>query len=212
MSRNNHLYRYAALIDSMLAIALPDKPRDSRSVYQPLLVYSRLLEMEKIGALDSSIRSLIEPMDDGAWPSLIRRVAGELFAEPAWVDRARDGFAHLCAEQHSSGLFLPPDDRANPEVRWYEELVLLHAAASYAARVPGDAIASAVRTSAAYHLSEIQPDHATSEPWGLLAFIQYAPPLADQVLHALSVQHPTGIGGIPLLLLVDVRYGLRRLI
>jgi hypothetical protein len=42
--------------------------------------------------------------------------------------------------------------------------------------------------------------------------VQYAPPLADQVLHALSMQYPAGVTGVPLLLLTDALYGLQRLI
>ena len=118
-----------------------------------------------------------------------------------WVDR-----------QQSSGAFLSPDVKANPESRWFDEMRILHALADRAVKEKSPVIDQAVRKAAEYHLREIQPDHATADPWGLLAYIQYAPPLADQVLHAVRMQYPQGVHGTPLLLLTDVLYGLRRLI
>jgi hypothetical protein len=68
------------------------------------------------------------------------------------------------SQQMPSGAFLPPDPSMNPETAWYFELVLLHAVSTY------DPISAS--RNAEYHLTETQPDHATTEPWGLLAFIR----------------------------------------
>ena len=66
---------------------------------------------------------------------------------------------------------------------------------------------------AAYHLHETQPDHATTEPWGLLAFILNPDTrsLADQLLHTVRVQHPGGARGVTAILLADVLDHLREL-
>jgi hypothetical protein len=203
------LQLYASLIESMLGRT--GDTRSLRGAHQPLLLYSRLQGMEAAEYVDVQILDAIEKLDGSIWSSLILQMAGELFDRPMWIDKAALGFKQLIAQQQPSGEFLLPDANVHPETRWYDELVTLHATASYAVRVPGAAIQSAVERSARYHLNEIQPDHATTEPWGLLAFIQYAPSLADQMLHAMSMQYPQGITGIPLLLLADVQYGLRRL-
>jgi hypothetical protein len=205
-----HLQRYASLIELM--IGQPGELRSSRAAHQPLILYSRLLVMEVTGRMDARILDTIETLDGSIWSSLILQIAGDFFDRPMWIEQARLAFECLVAKQRPTGEFLPPDASVHPETRWYDELVILHAAASYEVRVPGPAIRSAVTRSAQYHLNEIQPDHATAEPWGLLAFVQHAPVLADQVLHAMAMQYPQGITGVPLLLLVDVLYGLRRLI
>jgi hypothetical protein len=204
-----NLRQYATLIEPMVGQA--DEVQSARAAHQPLILYCRLQAMEISGRLDSRMLDAIEKLDGSIWSSLVLQMAGEMFDRPIWLEKSRLAFEHLIARQQPRGEFLPPDAGIHPETRWYEELVILHAAASYAVRVPGSAIQSAVKRSAQYHLNEIQPDHATAEPWGLLAFVQYAPSLADQMLHAMSMQYPQGITGIPLLLLTDVLYGLRRL-
>jgi hypothetical protein len=72
-------------------------------------------------------------------------------------------------------------------------------------------IAAAVARATVYHQREMQPDHATTQPWGLFAFIwnPETRPLADQLLHAAAVQQPGGIDGVALILLADALYCLR---
>jgi hypothetical protein len=203
-----NLERYATLIQHLLStFKTSTAPDDNRAVYQPLKVYSQLLK----GIPAPELRDSIPKLDNSIWSMLTLQVAGEAFNQPLWLQRAKDAFNNLADHQQPTGEFLAPDSKMNLESRWYEELTTLHAAASYAARVPSQKINSAVRRNAEYHLQETQPDHATSEPWGLLAFIQYAPSLADQILHAMQMQYPNAIPTIPLLLLQDVRYGLQRL-
>jgi hypothetical protein len=202
------LGRYADLIASMVPkrIEAPPNLGSSRSVHQALLIYSRLLIGDTTG-----IRDALAALDVGIWTSLVFHVAGELLNESSWIEGSREAFINLISHQHPGGAFFQADVHANPETRWYEELITLHAVASYAVRVNEESFRRAVARNAEFHLNETQPDHATAEPWGLLAFIQYAPPLADQVLHAMSLQYPQGITGVPLLLMADVLYGLRRL-
>lgn len=213
---NPHLHRYERLIESLVGNAdmsatrnkpLVDSFGQTRDVDRPLLIYSRLIA----GDVSPDLRNLAGTLDESIGSMLARQVAGEIFGEPSWIQQAGEAFAQLADQQRPSGEFLPADNSKNPESRWYEELVALHAAASYAVRSPSEKINNAVRRSAEFHLNETQPDHATAQPWGLLAFIQHATPLADQVLHAMQMQYTGQIEGIPLLLLADALYGLRRL-
>ena len=113
--------------------------------------------------------------------------------------------------QRDGGAFLAAGGADNPEVVWYHELALLHAAASYSVQGENRTIAAAVARATEFHQRDTQPDHASSQPWGLFAFIWNAQtrPLADQLLHAASVQHPAEADGVTLILLADALYCLR---
>jgi len=195
--------------------AVVDAGGHARPVYRPLLVYSWLLAIEMAGGvreMPDELYRWIDSLDEGIWFGLVIAMAGILFDDETWRDAAAERFNDLVDHQQQSGGFLPIDSRANPETRWYEELVLLHAVASYAVRVNDERITAAAAKAAVFHLQETQPDHASAQPWGLLAFARFAPPLADQMLHAMTMQYPAGVTGVPLLLLTDALYGLRRLI
>ena len=222
VERETSLRRYLQLIDSLCntpaavaALAEACKSADQmapvRSVDQSLMAYSRLNDLDG----EPQHRSLIEltrSLDGSILSMLVRYVAGVKLGYLQLSAAASAAFDCLIAQQQPGGAFLPHDSHVSPEARWYEELVTLHAIGSYAARVNSPAVDAAVRRCAEFHLLETQPDHATAEPWGLLAFIRYAPSLADQVLHAMSMQYAGGIRGIPLLILRDVRYGLLQLV
>ena len=122
--------------------------------------------------------------------------------------------ARLTGAQRASGAFLSGDASDNPETRWYHELVLLHACATYAIISGDPAAARAVARAAEYHVAETQPDHATSQPWGLPAFIWSgaARPLADEMLHAVRVRQAEGADGVSQVLLADTLLGVRALI
>jgi hypothetical protein len=120
-------------------------------------------------------------------------------------------FASVVAEQQPDGSLLGIDPATGPELQAYYELVLLHALASFAL-VSHDAPAlSAVCRAAEFHTLEIQPDHATAQPWALHAFIYHEParPLADQMLHALEANFGRELDAVSLLLLRDALYCLR---
>jgi hypothetical protein len=148
---------------------------------------------------------------EAAWSALALFVAGRLFVRDAWTDLASDTFGRLTRGQTPAGTFLAPGPGDNPETWWYHELVLLHAAASYAVQAEDRAVASAVAKATDYHLRETQPDHATSQPWGLFAFAwnERTRPLADQLLHAAAINAAGAAGGASLILLADALYCLR---
>jgi hypothetical protein len=144
---------------------------------------------------------------DAAWLALALHVAGKLYVRDAWTDLASDLFGKLTKSQQPSGAFLAATSADNPETHWYHELVLLHAAASYAVQTEDRPLAAAVANSAKYHLDQTQPDHATTHPWALFAFVwnPQTRSLADQLLHAAG----TNASALTSILLADALYCLR---
>ena len=148
---------------------------------------------------------------ESAWAALALFVAGKILVRDAWTDLASDTFGRLTRWQQPGGALLAASAGDNPETLWYHELVLLHAAASYAVQGEDRTVAEAVARGTEYHQRETQPDHATTQPWGLFAFIwnPRTRPLADQLLHAATVEHPSAVDGVSLILLADALYCLR---
>src|SRR5687768_5445721 len=148
---------------------------------------------------------------EAAWTALALHVAGKVYVRDAWTDLAGDTFGRLTRAQQSSGAFLQTTASDNPEPNWYHELTILHACASYAVQAEDRTVAAAVARAVEFHVAETQPDHATEQPWAVFPFIwsPSARPLADQLLHAMTISQPGGIQGVPLMLLADALYCLR---
>jgi hypothetical protein len=148
---------------------------------------------------------------ESAWMALALHVAGKIFVRDAWTDLASDIFGRIARSQTETGAFLHATPADSPEMHWYHELVLLHAAASYAVQSEDRTIAAAVARNAEFHQRETQPDHASNQPWGLFAFV-WNPAThshADQILHAASVQIAADADGVSLMLLADALYCLQ---
>jgi hypothetical protein len=145
---------------------------------------------------------------EAAWTALALSAAGEIFHRDAWTDLASDTFGRLARSQTVGGAFLSGTAADNPEPLWYHELVILHAAASYAVQAEDRPLSDAVQRATLYHQNETQPDHASSQPWGLFAFIWNAATrgVADQLLHASQIQQSSGLDGVSLILLADALY------
>jgi hypothetical protein len=211
------------------------------------LLYETLPRME-FGRWDEALRAWCDLLEaeltntripDGALPAsrggvaveaalaaLALFAAGKVFVRDAWTDLASDTFGRLTRGQRDSGgggAFFTTTASDSPEVAWYHELALLHAAASYAVQAEDRTVAAAVARATDFHQRETQPDHASSQPWGLFAFVwnPQTRPLAEQMLHAATVQS-AGVGasaaagprtddddGVALILLADALYCLR---
>jgi hypothetical protein len=152
---------------------------------------------------------------EACWIALVLRLAGKVFIRDAWTDLAGDVFGKLTRRQQESGAFLTPGLSDNPETLWYHELVILHAAASYSVQAEDRMLATAVARATGYHLSQTQPDHATSQPWALFAFIwnPQTRSIADAMLHTQSIHAASGAdlatSPVALMLLADALYCLR---
>jgi hypothetical protein len=168
-------------------------------------------ELGRIGVSDTGTPAMRGgSAAEAAWTALALHVAGTIFVRDAWTDLAADTFGRLTRGQQPDGSFLIAASSVNPEPRWYHELAILHAAASYAVRTEDRALARAVARSSMFIQNEIEPDHATGQPWALFAFVWNATtrPLADQLLHAVRLRKP-GVDGVSLILLADALYSLR---
>jgi hypothetical protein len=160
--------------------------------------------VSKPGVLDAADGAAVV---ESIWLALAIDAEGEPHEEPD--ERVSDAFEALVRCQQPSGTFLKAGARDNPETHWYHELLLLHAATSYAALRGDRALEAAVMQAAEFHQAETQPDHATNQPWGLAAFVRNPAtrPLADGVLHAAAT---IGRGsGVTSILLADALYCLR---
>lgn len=163
---------------------------------------------------------------ESVWAALALHAAGKVYVRDAWTDLASDTFGRLVRGQAAQGTFLTAGPSDNPETGWYHELLLLHAAGSYAAQAEDRPVAAAVKRATEFHLRETQPDHATEQPWALFPFVWNAPtrPLADQLLHGAAIHGATIHGaavhaaapgadaptdGLSLTLLADALYCLR---
>ncbi len=236
-----------ATSERMGQIGVVDGTGHFRAVYRPLLLYAWMLAFRiryesltpaEFGRWDEALRAWADFLESdlgqtnlteltaargdviaaAAWSALALHVAGKIFIRDAWTDLASDTFGRLTRAQQPGGAFLLATPADNPEPLWYHELSILHAAASYAAQAEDRPLARAVARATLFHLAETQPDHATSQPWGLFAFLWNPParPLADQLLHAvtLNTPHPAPQpapqpDGVSLILLADALYCLR---
>ena len=147
-----------------------------------------------------------------AWAAAAVIAGGDLSQDDRVVAAGRRFLLGLAARQQPSGTFLKPGRADNLESFWFHELQLLHVVAAQGLQWRDEALLAAARRSAAYHVAETQPDHATNEPWGLPGFLCDAESavMADQLLHAAGVQQPGRAGGVTLILLADTLYSLRR--
>jgi len=213
-------------------VRFEDAEGHRRPVYEPMLFYAAFQAFKLPGAWETDCftvwaDALEARLAETKWPEDTSRVAraadGAQWVEAIWwalaghaaegvigvrTDLAPSAFGRLAAWQTPSGTFLEAGRSDNPETHWYHELLLLHAAASYAAQTADPAVEAAVARAAVFHLNETQPDHATNQPWGLAAFLRSPEtrPLADQMLHAAAT---VGRSGVTSILLADALYCLR---
>lgn len=136
----------------------------------------------------------------------------------AWFDLARPPgdrttISKLIESQLDDGTFLKRAVDDNPEPTWYFESVILHAVATHAADTGDSRAIESTRRGAKLFAREIQPDHASNQPWAIHAFLfdPDAVPLADMMLHTASVQQPTTLDAASLILLADALVSGRRL-
>lgn len=171
-------------------------------------------ELEQLpGQWDDAPAAAGAQIAEACWNALVLSAgARSLNRSMWWLESAAETFARLLHGQHASGSFLTPVSSDNPETHWYHELVILHAAASFAVQAEDRPLAMGVQRACEYHLQETQPDHASAQPLALFAFIWHAPArtMADQLLHGVQALRPDGVSGIEAILLADALHCLRR--
>ena len=215
MGHHRPVYRPLLIYGWLSAFSLryEDLPREEFGRWQEALrAWSDLLEAElgDIGWNQTSVWAARGgSASEACWIALALHRAGKVYVRDVWIDLASDLFGKLVKAQQPSGAFLEVTAADSPEARWFDELAILHAAAAYAAMAEDRTVAAAVKRNTEFHLRETQPDHATSQPFGLFAFIwnQETRSLADQMLSNVSMKaEPDAVTQI---LLGDVLQSLR---
>ena len=173
-----------------------------------LLLWAESLAM-RISEFTWPAKMLTAPMGSGVaetcWSALALYVAGKVFIRDGFTDLAGDVFGKLLACQTDAGPFLSVGASDNIETTTYDELCILHAAASYAVQSENRSLARGIVKATQFHLNETQPDHATNQPLGLFAFIwnPQTHAIADTLLHAAESQAGNS-SGLTAILLGDV--------
>jgi len=198
---------------SAFLLRYEDLPREEFGRWEEALrAWSDLLEAE-LGDIGwdrtSAWAARGSSASEACWIALALQRAGKVYVRDVWIDLASDLFGKLVKAQQPSGAFLEVTAADSPEARWFDELAILHAAAAYAALAEDRTVAAAVKKNSEFHLRETQPDHATSQPFGLFAFVWNTETrsLADQLLGNISIQG--GTDGVTQILLADVMQCLR---
>ncbi len=197
---------------SAFGLQYEDLPRSEFGRWEEALrAWSDLLEAElgEIGWDQTSAwAGRGSSASEACWIAAALHRAGKVYVRDVWLDLASDLFGKVVKSQQPSGAFLEVTKADSPEARWFDELAMLHAAAAYAVMAEDRTVAAAVKRNTEFHLGETQPDHATSQPFGLFAFIwnQETRSLADQLMHNVSTNPGDGVTQI---LLADVMQCLR---
>jgi hypothetical protein len=134
----------------------------------------------------------------------------------AWSARSthdRAVLGQIVQHQQSNGAFAIFNHDESPDLFWFSELVLLHAITSAAIEYDDRALLGSARRAAAFHFAETQPDHATTQPWAIHAFVLDPAhvSLSELILHGMFMNSPEGPGELALLLLADALHCLRKL-
>jgi hypothetical protein len=127
----------------------------------------------------------------------VRRPAAEGAAVADLVWRA-----YLRTLQPTALVFTVSD---NPEPWWQNEMIILHALHSYALQSGNTRVLAKTLECADFHLREIQPDHATNEPWSVHAYASHPDGnvTAETLWHAAHIQHAGRPGPVATLLAHD---------
>ncbi len=98
----------------------------------------------------------------------------------------------------------------NPEPWWANELLILHALQSFAFLDGRVHLQEKLDACINFHLAEIQPDHATNEPWAIHAFAAHANGnvTAETLLHAGMVHGGGQLTHVAQLIVADALHSL----
>jgi hypothetical protein len=118
---------------------------------------------------------IAEPLPDLVWPQpAANGIAGVSAVWQAYLQAslgdpvAQNWLAHVIKNLSPTAFNAGPND--NPEPWWASELMVLHALQSFALLTGDASLEAPLRRCVEFHLAEIQPDHATNEPWAIHAF------------------------------------------
>ena len=186
-------------LDLRVETKIIDSQGHSRRVYRGLAFHvAKVIGIERNAsnvAIDRWIDRSISPHN------------AELVADRVWFDLDDVQWSEFLLP---SGALVTPDPNSNPESTWYAELILLHALTTEACLKRDEMLLARAKRCAQHVFREIQPDHATSQPWAAHAMLldESTVSLADFMLHSAGIQHPASMDSVSLLLLADALHSL----
>jgi hypothetical protein len=196
---------YRGLLVYAWARAIQMQPAAGAHLREPMLKWCNVAEENT---------SLSDPsrIGEGAWDALALAVAAKWMERSDWISLAATRFRQIASQQQSGGALFPPTNSINPETRWYEELVLLHAMSTYAVEAGDAAVQQAVQRAAEHYVMESQPDHATQQPWAIFAFLstEETSIQAEEILHTAIMRSTKRMDAISLVLLADALWCVQR--
>jgi len=128
--------------------------------------------------------------------------------QPAWVEPAQWRVHAVLSRTGKDGALQPVAEGESLDAWTYRELVGVHALHRLGALLPHSAWRARVRDAVTYHLGHTQPDNATTQPWGMVAFLE-APGdasgigFADQQLHDAMMQGGGTLHAVAAMLVAD---------
>ncbi len=209
-----------------------------RPVYYPLAVHLNLaafaqryesMSVQHWGVCEELIPRLIAPLrrseefsdaqavappeltDLALWDALCileqsRLLARDVDAE--WIDALVQAVAN---RPGPGGSLHPMNERESLDAWTYRELCALHAMANLALARRNSLWSRRVEEAATYHMEHTQPDHVTTQPWAVFAFL-WSPrtrSFGEQQLHDAAAHAGGVIGRFSAALLADAAAALR---
>jgi hypothetical protein len=200
LSRWRHILGQAIAPSSVIPAAVADEPHAlpewgrSNSARSSALVcldalhgLAGITSIGPVGSGDHAILSSL-PVPAVRGSEVVAAVWSAYFAASRGDEAAIAVLDQATAALAPTALVATPDD--NPEPWWAAELMILHPLRSHAWRHPSAASEAGIARCIAFHLAEIQPDHATNEPWAVHAFAATTDGhlTSETMLHAAMVQ------------------------
>ena len=142
---------------------------------------------------------------------------GSTIANAVWLAYARfacgdsstlSWLTQACAALNPTALVHTSAD--NPEPWWQNEMLILHALHSFALLTDDEACLMKTLACADFHLREIQPDHATNEPWSIHAYANHPDGrvTAETLLHAGLINNGGTLSPVSMLVACDAVYAM----
>lgn len=186
--------------------------------------------VRQIATLKDDVEAAIRQQGERAWPasqgSRAAQVAWDIVAVWTAGELLHDGVTRwaqaamkvLIERQQPTGAYLLGEAGDNPETFWFHELQIAHAIATLGLQSRDATMRASAARAAMWHMNETQPDHATSQPWGLTAFLLDSAThvMVDGLLHSAMAQEAAmerstgGLSGVSLILIADALYSWRR--
>jgi hypothetical protein len=203
--------RWTALLRNAAATSTAPTPLDAPRA-RPGMAYLSVVARLRSGDGSPPPLAPLPPLD---WP----QPAAEAFVAVMAVQTAyvlfvagrRNGAEYL--DRVIDGLSptaLRPTVNDNPEPWWASEMQILHALQSYSLLTGDAARAEKIARCTSFHLAEIQPDHATNEPWAVHAYGLHPDGnvTAETLLHAAYVQGGGGLTRAAAFIVADALFAL----